>query len=216
MLPLGYDINCNYSYGCSQLEPFCSRLVGLHTIFLCRCDFLLSPADLPFALGSYSLQLIVFGILTGATIDPISKQIICVELGFFLHLMLPLRYDSNCNYSYGCSQWELFFSKLVGPHTILRKPLCRCDFQLSYLPLVCFRILSFTINGLWNPYPSDNRPHQQVYYVLTWASSFPPYAPTPLRQKLQLSLLLFSKYTFHPQTGLMVWQFLASPFWTLC
>src|ERR1700709_276646 len=103
MLPLRYDSNCNYIYGCSQLEPFCFRLVGPHTICLSRCDFLLSLADLSFDLGSYPLQLLVFEILTGATIDPISKHMIYVELGFFLHLlMLPLRYDSNCNYCYGC------------------------------------------------------------------------------------------------------------------
>src|ERR1700710_1541038 len=80
MLPLRYDSNCNYSYGCSQREPFYSRLVGPHTIFLCRCDFLLSLADLSFALGSYPLQLIVIGILTRATIDPISKHMICDEV----------------------------------------------------------------------------------------------------------------------------------------
>jgi hypothetical protein len=60
--------------------------VGPHTIFqnhLCRCNFLLSLADPSFALGSYPLQLIVFGFLTGATIHPISKHMICVELGFF-------------------------------------------------------------------------------------------------------------------------------------
>jgi hypothetical protein len=87
MLTLRYDSNDNYSYGCSQREPFCSRLVGPHTIFrkpLCRCDFQLCLTHPSFTLGSYPLQLIVFGILTGATIDPISKHMICVELGFFL------------------------------------------------------------------------------------------------------------------------------------
>jgi hypothetical protein len=60
--------------------------VGPHTIFqnhLCRCDFHLSLADPLFALGSYPLQLIVFRILTRPTVDPISKHMICVELGFF-------------------------------------------------------------------------------------------------------------------------------------
>jgi hypothetical protein len=127
MLPLRYDSSDNYSFGYSQREPFCSRLVGPHTIFrnhLCRCNVLLSLADPSLTLGSFPLQLIVFAILTGVTIAHIRKHMICVELGFFLHLlMLPLRYDSNDNCSYGYPQPELFCSSLVGPHTISETPL---------------------------------------------------------------------------------------------
>jgi hypothetical protein len=86
MLPLRCDSNDDYTYGYSQRESICSRLVGPHTIFrkpICRCDFLWSLANPSLALRSYSLQLIVFGIITGVTIEPISKHMICVELGFF-------------------------------------------------------------------------------------------------------------------------------------
>jgi hypothetical protein len=83
-LRLGYNVN--YSYDSSQQEPFCSRPVGRDTSFqkpLCQCDFLLLLAYPSFALGSYPLQLIVFGILTRPTGYPISKHMICVEQGFF-------------------------------------------------------------------------------------------------------------------------------------
>ena len=96
-------------------------------------------------------------------IVPVSKPVIWVELGIFLRL-LRLRLGYNIDYSYDASQRELFCSRLVGSHTVFQKRLCRCDlFVVTRLSLVRFRILSFTINRLWNPYRSDNRPHQQAY-----------------------------------------------------